>query len=223
MLVALAFAAVVAEPEADANADPLTYGPLGHRYVYFGKPHPYKYVGYYAHPYVYGHYLGKRSADAEPTADAKADPAVVYHGVAGVYGLPHLGPLGHPGYAIVKPTEAAEEAPAEDTKVEPVVLHPGFYGHPAYPHAISTVLAKPDAKVVVPGTVGHPGYPYAGVLGHSRLHYLVRRDAEAEPEANAAPEADAWYGHYYGHRWGGFYGYPYRYGGYYPYGHRYWW
>ena len=74
--------------------------------------------------YHYGHYLGKRSADAEPTAEA--DPAVVYQGVTGVYGvgLPghlgnlghygqfgagHLGHVGHLGYTIAKPTPVSAE------------------------------------------------------------------------------------------------------------------
>merc|ERR1712109_266528 len=55
LLVALAFAAVVAEPEAEANADAGYYG-LG----YYGYPYRY---GYYGYPYrygYYGHYLGKR-------------------------------------------------------------------------------------------------------------------------------------------------------------------
>merc|ERR1719397_2158801 len=48
------FAAVAAEADADADA-------------YYA--HGY---GYYGHPYAYGHYYGKRSADAEPAADADA-------------------------------------------------------------------------------------------------------------------------------------------------------
>ena len=62
LLVALAFAAVVAEPEAEANADAGYYG-LG----YYGYPYRY---GYYGYPYrygYYGHYLGKREAEADPS------------------------------------------------------------------------------------------------------------------------------------------------------------
>ena len=99
----------------------MTYG--GRRFVYFG--HPYQSNYYANHPsYHYGHYLGKRSADAEPTAEA--DPAVVYQGVTGVYGvgLPghlgnlghygqfgagHLGHVGHLGYTIAKPTPVSAE------------------------------------------------------------------------------------------------------------------
>jgi len=225
-----------AEAEPTANADALTYG--GRRFVYFGQPYqPNYYANYATHPYYhYGHYLGKRSADAEPTAEA--DPAVVYQGVTGVYGvgLPghlgnlghygqfgagHLGHVGHLGYTIAKPTPVSAEA-AEDAKVSPTVLKPAVYGHPglyhnplvALPHTVKPVAA-------VPSTVGHLGYPYAGVLGLGASHYVVKREAEAAPEA--APEADAYYGY------GGYRGYGYglpsgyaHFGGYgYGYGHGY--
>jgi len=220
----------VAEPEAEANAGaPLPYFGPPYQPNYYANPkklvaHPAVPVyGYYGHPYHYGHYLGKRSADAEPTAEA--DPAVVYQGVTGVYGvgLPghlgnlghygqfgagHLGHVGHLGYTIAKPTPVSAEA-AEDAKVSPTVLHPAVYGHPglyhnplvALPHTVQPVAA-------VPGTVRHLGYPYAGAFGHSTLlgasHYVVKREAEAAPEA--APEADAYYG-YGGYRSYGGYGY----------------
>merc|ERR1712172_204348 len=241
-LVALAIAAVVAEPEAEAGAPNPYFGPpyepnyyadpKAYNYGYYGYPH-----GYYGYPH---HLLGKRSAGAQP--EAEADPAVVYHGVTGVYGLGHyghLGHLGHLGYAIAKPTMESAEA-AEDATAKPTLVYPGVYGHGLYGHHLAAVPAVVTAenrvhgafvpqKVVVPGTVGHPAY--AGLLGGSLLgvtHHAVKREAEAEPEAEAAPEADAWYGHYYGHPYGGYYGYngyngyPYIYGGYYGYGHSYW-
>merc|ERR1711992_187625 len=71
-LIAVAFA----EPEAEAKADPwVTYG--------YGLGH----YGYgYARPYgYYGGWYGKRSAEAEPKADA--DPYLLYGG----YGLGHYG------------------------------------------------------------------------------------------------------------------------------------
>merc|ERR1712184_223328 len=81
----LALAAVAfAEPEADANADPaVLYGAYG-----YGLPYASVYGGYRtygAYPgYSFGYY-GKRSADAEPEADAEADPALLY----GAYGYGH--------------------------------------------------------------------------------------------------------------------------------------
>merc|ERR1712212_574999 len=60
----------VADPAADADAWYGHYGyghyGYGHRY---GCYRPYGYGGYYR-PYGYYGYYGKRSADAEPTADA---------------------------------------------------------------------------------------------------------------------------------------------------------
>merc|ERR1711876_132876 len=80
LIVALAVAAVVAGPEAEADAAVLYSGHYGHPgyYGYGGYGLGYRgyYGGYYGYPYRgygYGHYLGKRSADAEPEADAAAD------------------------------------------------------------------------------------------------------------------------------------------------------
>merc|ERR1711894_172801 len=83
-----------AEPEAaaDAEADPaLLYGAYGYGLPYSGVyrsygAYPYGYRTYGAYPYAY---YGKRSADAEPEADAEADPALLY-GAYG-YGLPYSG------------------------------------------------------------------------------------------------------------------------------------
>ncbi len=78
LVAALALGAVMAEPEANAEADAA----------------PYYYGGYYGHPYAYGlgygyphygygyRYFGKRSADAEP--EAKAEVAIPY-----AYGYTH--------------------------------------------------------------------------------------------------------------------------------------
>merc|ERR1739838_877949 len=85
LVVALAFAAVVAEPEADADAAVYYSG-------YYGHPGYYGYGlgGYYGgYPYRYGYggyyglrHFGKRSADAEPEADADA-AADAYYGYYG--------------------------------------------------------------------------------------------------------------------------------------------
>merc|ERR1712121_184112 len=61
-------------------------GYAGYGLGYAGYGYPYGYSGYY------GHYLGKRSADAEP--EAKADAALLY----GAYGYGGYG-LGYAGYA----------------------------------------------------------------------------------------------------------------------------
>merc|ERR1712142_1327804 len=79
-------AAAFAEPEAKADADAaLLYGAYGYAgYAgYAGYPYALGYSGYAgypyaygAYPYSYGHYIGKREAEAEP--EAKADAAVLY-------------------------------------------------------------------------------------------------------------------------------------------------
>merc|ERR1712105_379611 len=95
-LVVLSMAALaMAAPEAEAKADPY--------YGYYGLGHVYGYGGLYA---GYGHYYGKRSADAAPAA--KADP---YYGV---YGLgAHYGYVGYPYVtgALVYGKRSAEAAP----------------------------------------------------------------------------------------------------------------
>merc|ERR1712168_1041840 len=137
-------AAVFAEPEAKADADAaLLYGAYG----YGGYAAPYSlgygglsayrgYAGYAygAYPYTYGaHYIGKRSADAEP--EAKADAGLLY-GAYGYAASPYYG--GYAGYAASP--------------------YYGGYAYGAYP------------------------YTYGA-------HYIGKRSADAEPEANA--DADA--------------------------------
>merc|ERR1719361_735266 len=79
-------ALALAEPEADPA---LLYGRL------YGT-----YAGYPAYGYGYSayrpyRYYGKRSADAEP--EAEADPALLYAG-ARAYSYPRLGYAGYSGY-----------------------------------------------------------------------------------------------------------------------------
>merc|ERR1712123_360817 len=89
LIAACLVAAAFAEPEANAEADAaLLYGAYG----YGGHASPYAlgYRGYAGYAGAYGaypvaraygaHYIGKRSADAEP--EAKADAAILY----GAYG-----------------------------------------------------------------------------------------------------------------------------------------
>merc|ERR1712168_338611 len=92
LLVVLAFVAcVVAEPEADAKADPYYYGGygLGHYGGYGGYG-----LGLGYRSYGYGGYYGKREAEAEPKADA--DP--YYYGGYGLGG--HYGGYGGYGHGL---------------------------------------------------------------------------------------------------------------------------
>merc|ERR1712106_148077 len=98
-------AAVFAEPEAKADADAaLLYGSYG--YGGYASPYNLGYKGYAgyagaygAYPYAgaySGHYIGKRSADAEPEADANA-----YYGAYGysAYGASPYAYSGYRGYS----------------------------------------------------------------------------------------------------------------------------
>merc|ERR1711931_345332 len=99
--VALALGAPQSEnsgPSADAEANPDAW------YGYYGRGY---YGGYYR-PYGYGYgYYGKRSADAEPTAEAaaspeaEADPWYSYYGYGG-YGHHAYRPYGY-GYFGYRP------------------------------------------------------------------------------------------------------------------------
>merc|ERR1712128_6261 len=92
-------AAVFAEPEAKADADAaLLYG--GYGYGGYASPYALGYrghTGYAGYAGAYGaHYIGKRSADAEPEADANA-----YYGAYGysAYGASPYAYSGYRGYS----------------------------------------------------------------------------------------------------------------------------
>merc|ERR1712168_1709308 len=97
------FAAVAfAEPEADAKADPaLLYRSFGYTGYPAYSTYGLRTYGYPAYS-TYGLY-GKRSADAEPEADAKADPALLYRsfGYTGypAYSTYGLRTYGYPAYS----------------------------------------------------------------------------------------------------------------------------
>merc|ERR1719174_2475210 len=107
------FAALVAcepeaKPEAEADAYYGVYG-YGHPYAYGG----YRTYGYAGYPYAHhGVYYGKRSADAEPTADAYYYGAygLGYHGL-GYRSYGYAGyPYAHRGYYYGKRSADAEPA-----------------------------------------------------------------------------------------------------------------
>mgnify|MGYP006227026015 CR=1 FL=1 len=99
----------------------------------------------------------KRDAEAEPVADAAADP-----------------------------------------EADPWLYYSGLYGH-GYGYGHYASLTYSYAPYTYSHVYGHYG------LGHYGLPYYGRkkREAEAEPEAVADPEADPWlvYGGYYGHHY----------------------
>merc|ERR1712061_375467 len=197
-LLAIAlFAVVAAEPEADADAAAAYYGGYygypGYGYGYgYGRGY---YGGYYGgYPYGrygYAHHYGKRSADAEPEADAEADPAYLYAGHYGYAGYPY-GAYGYPygAYYGYRPAVAASHqhvsTPAatygvhqlhkRDADAEPEADAAAAYygGHYGYPYA----------RYGAYGYGGYYGYPYARYGGYAR--HFGKRSADAEPEADAA-------------------------------------
>merc|ERR1719242_2449628 len=125
LLVALAIATVLAEPEADANPD-----------AWYGG-----YYGYYGYPYRhYGPYLGKREAEAVAPA---ADDKVALH--PGIYGLGYAtiaaNPVvGNPGYALAKsyvPYHHGHFLGKRDAEPQ---RSRGYYGYGGYGLAMDSVI-----------------------------------------------------------------------------------
>jgi len=249
-LLAIAlFAVVAAEPEADADAAAHYYG------GYYGHPGYYgygrygygygRYHGYYGYPYGrygYAHHYGKRSADAEPEAEAEADPAYLYAGHYGYAGRYAYGAYGYPysyGYAGY-PYAAYYRAPVA---VAAAASHQ-HVSTPAATYGISQVHkrsadaepeADADAAYYYGGYYGHPGYygyasryyGYGGYYGYPYGRYGYRhfgkRSADAEAGAPAAhPGAATSFvarspqgarGYFHPYAYAPYYGYPLRYYG----------
>merc|ERR1711955_70974 len=175
-------AAVFAEPEAKADADAaLLYGAYG--YGGYAAPYSLGYAGYAgyagyggyaygAYPYTYGaHYLGKRSADAEPEAKADADAALLYgaygYAASPYYGGYSLGYAASPyyggyAYGAYPYTYGARYLGKRSADAEPkadadAALLYGSYGY-ASPYAYG--YAAPYSYGYS-GYAGYAGYPYA--------------------------------------------------------------
>merc|ERR1711935_343822 len=165
IVAACLIAAAFAEPEAKADADAsVLYGAYG--YAGYAAPYSLGYRGYAgahgaygAYPYAhsYGHYLGKRSADAEPEAEA----SVLYgsYGYAG-YAAPHS--VGYTGYSGYPYSHAAYP-------------YAGAYGHCIGKRSAD---AEPEADAsVLYGSYGYAGYAaspythgYSGYAGYPRAY-----------------------------------------------------
>merc|ERR1719325_472722 len=178
------------------------------------------------------------AAEAEPKADA--DPYLIYGAYPYTHGLTY-GAGYHPYYTypIVKKAEEAEVKPAADAeaKADPWLAYSGyagypyvygarptFYSHPLVTKKVVTKAVDGEKKTVLPyvlpyGGLYNYGYGYHGypVVKTVASHVIAKRDAEAEPAADAEAEADPWLAYGYRSYYGG-YPYGYRYGGYgYPY------
>ena len=150
-VAALFAASVFAEPDSEAEAKPwLAYAGYPYAATYAHAAYPY--AGVYGLGYngyaLGGHYLGKRSADSEPEAEADAKPWLAYgaypyaatyahaaYPYAGVYGL------GYNGYAL-----GAHYLGKRSADADPEAYYGGYgYGYPYHSY----------------------GYPYAHPLGYS--------------------------------------------------------
>merc|ERR1712203_562421 len=138
------FAAVAADAEAKPEAEADAY------YGHYGLPRsPWLWIWprsprllWVCSPLAYGHYYGKRSADAEPAAEAAAEPAAdAYYGRYGYglahhgygYGLAHHGYYGyaHPyAYGRYYGKRSADAEPAAEAAAEPAA--DAYYGHYGY-------------------------------------------------------------------------------------------
>merc|ERR1711872_545035 len=146
--VLLAVAGCHAEAEAEAKADPYFYNG-----VYGGIGH---YGGVYGYPYAgVGHHVvyGKREAEAEPKADAEADPAIV--STAAV-----VSTYGHPIVSTAVKT------------VVPSVYGHGIYGVGVYGYPYSGVHYGVYGKREAEAKPYVYGFPYTTGFGYAHTPYI---------------------------------------------------
>ena len=167
MIVVLALAAMAAaEPEADPALFYSTYG-----YGVHGVS-PYTYGAY--RPYAYGAYpythyaYGKRSAEAEPKADAEADPALLYStGLVNPVTYTHAVPAVHT-YAAV-PAVQQVATPVVNTvynaqvQVAQPVVQQQVYSHVAQPLVYANPLVKVADHAVAATAAGYTHSANVGI------------------------------------------------------------
>merc|ERR1712241_89909 len=165
IIAAVLLASVFAEPEADPKAWYASYGYpyAGYAGAYAGWPATYGYgLGYGYNGYAFGgHFLGKRSADADSDAEAKPWLAYSnfgyagypYSAYAGAYGYPYG--LGYNGYALGAHFIGKRSADAE-AKPE------SWYGYSGY---------APYSYGLYGGYAGYAPYAYGYGLGYGYNGY----------------------------------------------------
>merc|ERR1712223_717276 len=247
LVVVLALASLaLAEPEADPAylyrgyyGYPHAYRPYGYGYGYYNGFYGRSAYGYgLPNGYTHVDRLHKREADAQVVAPSP----YVYNPLAYGLGLPATA-FSTPVTATVTNVEAAPIA----ATLPAVSAYAPFYGFPTAAAAYPGSLVYNTAPVVAtaPAAVPHrPFTPYDCVTPDGcavralKEAGLAKREAVAEPvaEADADAEAEAYYYGYYGYPgiynsyyggygYGGYagyyglggYGYPYNYYGGYPY------
>jgi len=155
----------LAGPTIDADAAAAYYGGYYGHPGYYGYGYGLGYRGYYGYGYprygYYGHHYGKRSADAEPEAEAAY--LSYYGGYPYAYGYPY-------GYR-------AYYAPAASSSFQHVSTGAATYGISQLHKrsADAEPEADADAAYYYGGYYGHPGYyghgyGYGYGLGYGRYY-----------------------------------------------------
>merc|ERR1711972_460367 len=191
VVVCAALASAEPEAKADAKADAaLLYGAYG----YAGLPYA-GYAGYAYGAYPYAYY-GKRSAEAEPEADAYYG----YYGYARPYAYGYRS-YGYPAYGYYGKRSADAEAEADPALVYTSAV-PAVHSVVSSPLVSALTPAATLKTVHTPVTYTHavaaPAVTYAGVHAvHTPVVntvgstvYYGKREAEADPAllyTNAVP------------------------------------
>jgi len=167
-------------------------GHLGYANHVVAAPSAYSYspaVHAYSTPaYGYaGHYYGKREAEAEPEADAYTIGQVAAGlPVANAYATGHAHNVG-----VVTGTTYAHAAPAIAAYTSYAAPAVAAYAAPAVASYAAPTVATYAAPTVASyagytGVVASPAVQTYSTLGHRYAgHYFGKREAEAEPEADA--------------------------------------
>merc|ERR1719378_756399 len=196
VVVCAALASAEPEAKADAKADAaLLYGAYGYAGLPYARPYAYGYRSY-GYP-AYGYY-GKRSADAEPKADA--DAYYGYYGYARPYAYGYRS-YGYPAYGYYGKRSADAEAEADPALVYTSAV-PAVHSVVSSPLVSALTPAATLKTVHTPVTYTHavaaPAVTYAGVHAvHTPVVntvgstvYYGKREAEADPAlsyTNAVP------------------------------------
>jgi len=157
-------------------------------YSYSPAVHAYSTPAYgYARTYGYSGYYGKREAEAEPEADAYTIGQVAAGlPVANAYATGHAHNVG-----VVTGTTYAHAAPAVAAYTSYAAPAVAAYSAPAVASYAAPTVATYAAPTVASyagytGVVASPAVQTYSTLGHRYAgHYFGKREAEAEPEADA--------------------------------------
>jgi len=154
-------------------------------YSYSPAVHAYSTPAYgYARTYGYSGYYGKREAEAEPEADAYTIGQVAAGlPVANAYATGHAHNVG-----VVTGTTYAPAAPAVAAYTSYIAPAVAAYAAPTVASYAAPAVASYAAPTVAgyTGVVASPAVHTYSTLGHRYAgHYYGKREAEAEPEADA--------------------------------------